>query len=81
MLIALVLLCSIKVTPDLQDCTRDNATAVLRVPGEFGHPATCLLHAQAFLAETSIAHAFADDERVKIICARTIDGFARRLTN
>jgi hypothetical protein len=43
MLIALVLLCSIKVTPDLQDCTRDNATAVLRVPGEFAHPAACLL--------------------------------------
>ena len=39
MLIALVLLCSIEVTPDLQDCTRDNATAVLRVPGEFAHPA------------------------------------------
>jgi hypothetical protein len=35
MLIALVLLCSIEVTPDLQDCTEHNATAVLRVPGEF----------------------------------------------
>jgi hypothetical protein len=81
MLIALVLICSIKVTPDLQDCTRDNATAVLWVPGEFGHPATCLMQAQAFLAETSIAHEFGDDDRVKVICARTIDDAIRQSTN
>ena len=81
MLIALVLLCSIKVTPDLQDCTRDNATAVLRVPGEFAHPAACLMQAQAFLAETSIAHEFGDDDRVKVICARTIGDSMKPLTS
>ena len=34
MLIALVLICSIAATPDLSDCTRENATTVMRVPGE-----------------------------------------------
>ena len=81
MLIALVLLCSIKVTPDLQDCTRDNATAVLRLPGEFAHPAACLMQAQAFLAETSIAREFSDDDRAKVVCARTKDDSGNRLTN
>jgi hypothetical protein len=80
MLIALVLLCSIEVTPDLRDCTRHNATAVLRVPGEFAHPAACLMQAQAFLAETSIAHEFGDDDRVKVVCARIIDDSMKPLT-
>jgi hypothetical protein len=81
MLIALVLLCSIEVTPDLQDCTRHNATAVLRVPGEFAHPATCFMQAQAFLAETSIAHELGDADRVKVVCARTIDDSMKPLTS
>jgi hypothetical protein len=80
MLIALVLLCSIEVTPDLRDCTRHNATSVLRVPGEFAHPAACMMQAQAFLAETSIAHEFGDDDRVKVVCARIIDDSMKPLT-
>ncbi len=48
MLIALVLICSIKVTPDLQDWIRDNATGGLRAPGEFRHPATCSMQVQVF---------------------------------
>jgi hypothetical protein len=71
MLAALLLICSVEVTPDLRDCTRDNATAVMRVPGEFGHPSTCLMQAQAFLAGTSIGKEFGDNDRVKVICART----------
>ncbi|HWX32152.1 MAG TPA: hypothetical protein VNZ53_32570, partial [Steroidobacteraceae bacterium] len=55
--------------------------AVLRVPGEFAHPATCLMQAQAFLAETSIAHEFGDDDRVKVVCARTIDDSMKPLTS
>jgi hypothetical protein len=53
-LTALVLICSVTVTPDLGECTPDSATAVMRVPAEFGNPITCLMHAQAYLAETSI---------------------------
>jgi hypothetical protein len=70
MLTALVLICSMAVTPDLRHCTRDNATAVMRVPAEFGHPVTCLMHGQAYLAQTSIGQEFGGDDRVKVICAQ-----------
>ena len=35
MLTALILICSVMNTADLQDCTRDNANTVMRVPMEF----------------------------------------------
>ena len=68
MLTALVLICSVAAAPDLQDCTRHNATGVFRVPAEFGSPATCFLHGQAYLAGTSIGRELERDERVKVIC-------------
>jgi hypothetical protein len=71
MLTALVLICSVTVTPDLRECSRGNATAVMRVPAEFGSPVTCFMHGQAFLAETSIGQDLADYERIKIVCARS----------
>ena len=80
MLTALVLICSVAVTPDLRDCTRENATALMRPPAEFGNPATCLLHGQAYVAETSIGQELGEAERVKVLCVRrdTVDAFARR---
>ena len=79
MLTALVLICSAALTPDLRDCSRHNATAVMRVPAEFGNPATCFLHGQAYLAETSIGQELTADDRVKIVCARseTVDTAVR----
>jgi hypothetical protein len=71
MLTALVLICSIAATPDLRTCTRDNATAVIRVPAEFGNPFTCLMHGQAYLAETSIGQELGAADRVKVVCARS----------
>ena len=71
MLTALVLICSVAVTPDLGDCTRLNATAVIRVPAEFGHPAQCFMQGQAYLAETSIGQEIGDNDRVKIVCVRS----------
>ena len=71
MLTALVLLCSAAVTPDLRDCNPRNANAVIRVPAKFGNPATCFMHGQAYVARTWIAQEFGDDDRVKIICARS----------
>src|SRR5262245_17626422 len=71
MLTALVLICSLVVTPDLRDCTRENAIIAWRVPGEFGHPATCFMHGQAYLAQTSIGQELGDGDRVKVICARS----------
>jgi hypothetical protein len=36
------------------------------VPEQFGNPVTCVMHGQAYLAETEIGQ----DERVKIVCVR-----------
>jgi hypothetical protein len=82
MLTALVLICSTMVTPDLADCSRRNATAVMGVPAEFGNPATCFMHGQAYLANTAIGREMAETERVKLVCARseTVDATVRRLT-
>ena len=70
MLTALILVCSLAVTPDLRACDRDNAVHVLQVPDEFAMPAMCAMRGQAFLAETSIGQELANDERVKIVCIR-----------
>jgi hypothetical protein len=79
MLTALVLICSVSVTPDIRDCTRDNALDVMRVPTEFNSPITCFLNGQAFLAETSLAQDLRDTDRIKIVCARsrTVDARTR----
>ena len=70
MLTALVLICSMAQTPDLRDCSRTNAVAVMRVPAEFGNPATCFMHGQAYLASTSIGQEMSPSEHVKVVCAR-----------
>jgi hypothetical protein len=69
MLTALVLICSIEVP--LEDCTRDNATTVMRVPTEFGNPATCLMQGQAYLAGSPIGRELDAGERVEVICMRS----------
>ena len=69
MLTALVLVCSLAITPDLGSCNRYNAVSVTRVPDEFGTPATCFMHGQAYLASTMIGRGLSDNERVKVICA------------
>jgi hypothetical protein len=69
MLTALVLICSVSVTPDLRDCTRENAVDVMRTPIEQANPGTCFLHAQAFVAETSIGRGLGETDRIKIVCA------------
>jgi hypothetical protein len=70
MLTALVLVCSLNVTPDLSSCNRDNAKDVIAVPAQFGNPAACFMHGQAYLAGNEFAREFTDDERVKVVCAR-----------
>src|SRR4051812_1959677 len=72
MLTALVLVCSLAVTPDLRSCDRNNAVHVMQVPEEFTMPAMCAMRGQAFLAETSIGQELANDERVKIMCVRHV---------
>lgn len=69
MLTALVLVCSLAITPDLVACNRDNAVSVTTVPERFGSPVTCMMHGQAYIAETAVGQNLADNERVKVICA------------
>jgi hypothetical protein len=71
MLTALILICSVATTPDIRDCSRDNATTVMRVPVDFANPLTCFMHAQAYLAETSIGRAVSEDDLVRVMCAPT----------
>ena len=68
MLTALILVCSLAVTPDLRACNQDNAVHVLRLPEETGNPATCFMHGQAYLADTELGRQLGDDDRVKVIC-------------
>ena len=68
MLIAWVLICSAAAAADPGDCTSSNANTVVRVPAEFGNPATCFMQAQAYLAGSSIGRNLDADERVRIIC-------------
>lgn len=69
MITALVLVCSLAVTPDLHDCSVANAVDVLRVPEEFSNPAMCQMHGQAYLAGVAMGRDLAPDERVKIVCS------------
>ena len=71
MLTAIILVCSLAITPDLRECGRDNATSVMQVPEEFAMPSQCFMRGQAFLAETSIGREIAENERIKVICTPT----------
>jgi hypothetical protein len=70
-LTAVILVCSLAIAPDLAGCNPSNAVTSLRVPEQFGNPATCFMHGQAYLAETSIGRDLSVDERIKVVCART----------
>ncbi|PWB61110.1 MAG: hypothetical protein C3F17_13365 [Bradyrhizobiaceae bacterium] len=70
MLTAIVLVCSLSITPELRECTRDNATTVVQVPEEFMLPAQCMMRGEAFLAGLSVGQNLAQDERVKVMCVR-----------
>ena len=79
MLTALVLVCSLTLTPDLRECSRGNAVHVLQVPEEFALPAMCAMRGQAFIAETSIGRELANNERIKVMCVRHLP-VGRRIT-
>jgi hypothetical protein len=69
MLTAIVMVCSLAITPELTACDASNSVHVLRVPERFGNPKTCMLHAQAYLAETVLGRDLSPDQRVKTVCA------------
>ena len=70
MLTALILVCSLATVSNLGDCTRDNALDVVYVPATFASPITCLMHAQAYLADSSIGRDLPQNEAFKVICVR-----------
>jgi hypothetical protein len=70
MLTALVLVCSIAITPDIRDCDPTNARIVMRTPETYTSPVTCAMHGQAYLAETAIGRYLNENDRVKIVCSR-----------
>ena len=71
MLTALVLVCSLSLTPDLADCNHKNALDVMRVPEAFANPVMCYVQGQAYLAETAIGRRLTKEHAVKIICMPT----------
>jgi hypothetical protein len=71
MLTALVLVCSLAITADIQQCNQANAVDVLRVPELFAHPAACAMQGQAYLAQTTMGRHLRADEVAKVVCAPT----------
>ena len=71
MLTAIVLVCSLAVTPDLRDCDQSNATDVMRVPEDISSPVTCFMHGQAYVADITIGRDLGSDDRVKVMCVPT----------
>jgi len=41
------------------------------VPAEFGNPAHCFMHAQAYLAGSAIGRDLDENDRVRIVCVRS----------
>jgi hypothetical protein len=68
MLTALILVCSLATVSN--DCTRDNALDVVYVPARFNSLVTCMMHAQAYVADSSIGRDLPQNEAVKVICVR-----------
>jgi hypothetical protein len=84
MLTALILVCSIAITPDLADCNPATARIVMRTPESYASPVPGPMHGQAYLAETAVEHAVNETDRVKVVCIRakeaddTIERLERR---
>ena len=73
MLTALILICSLTSVTDVGACTEDNAVEVLRSPEAFASPVTCLMHGQAYLANTAMGRDLSADEVVKVMCVAEQD--------
>jgi hypothetical protein len=70
MLTALILICSLSSVSDGVACTEQNALQVLRSPEMFASPVACLMHGQAYVANSAIGRDLNEGETVKVICKR-----------
>jgi hypothetical protein len=68
MLTALILVCSLATVSN--NCTRDNALDVVYVPATFDSAAVCMMHAQAYVANSSIGRDLPKNETFKVMCLR-----------
>jgi hypothetical protein len=68
MLTAMILICSLANTPNIADCSQNNAIDVVWVPETFTNPVTCFMHGQAYIAGTSLGQNLGADERIRILC-------------
>ena len=51
MMTALILVCSITTVSNMGECPRGNALDIMYVPTTLASPVSCLMHAQAYLAD------------------------------
>jgi hypothetical protein len=68
MLTALILICLLSSVSNGEACTEQNAVQVLRSPEAFASPVTCLMHGQAYLANSALGRDLNQGETVKVIC-------------
>jgi len=68
MLTSIVLVCSLSITPSLQDCTQETAVQVFRVPEQTQFPGACLKIGLEYYSQTEFARHLAADERIKVVC-------------
>jgi hypothetical protein len=69
-MMTLILVCAITTVSNMGDCTRDNALDIMYVPTTFAHPASCLMRAQIYLADSSIGRDLQQNEGLKVMCVR-----------
>jgi hypothetical protein len=65
MLTALILICSLS---SVSACTEQNALQLLRSPEAFASPVACLMHGQAYLANSAIGRDLNEGETIRVIC-------------
>jgi hypothetical protein len=68
MLMALILVCSIALVPDIRECTKENAVDIIYGPEPTALPSACLIMATELAA--SLSFGSEGDTYVKIGCAR-----------
>jgi hypothetical protein len=72
MLTALILICSLSSDSNRAPCTEQNAVHVLRSPETFASPVACLMHGQAYLANSALGRDLNKAETVKVICKNRV---------
>ena len=71
MLTAIVLICSVAVTPNLRACDQTNARVVMHVPELYPDTVACAKAGQIYAAGNSVGEALGPNDRLKVVCAPT----------